>query len=336
MSIFDRLSVLATEKIIPLEVAIELTHRCNFRCGHCYLPKQPEADDLSTERILDLLEELAAMGTLRLMLSGGEPFLHSDWLEIAQRARSLGFMVVFLTNGSQIDEATVSALKPLDPFVEISLYSMESAVFDDVTGAPGSLRPVLRAVELLGEAGIALRLKVPLLDTNWRGLDAVVRYAEKLGVEWDSFERIVAGKDGDTGPLGRRIPRDALEQHLRSPYAGRRPLDSCESANHDAPLCAAATRFCCITPSGEVLACNLLPGSGGNINETSFREIWEDSPWFNRIREIRLKDLRTCRDCPKVSYCGRCPAQALLEDGDLLGPSQWACDYADALDRRDE
>lgn len=333
MSIFDRLSVLATEKIIPLEVGLELTHRCNFRCGHCYLPKELEKDGLSTERIFELLEELAAMGTLRLVLSGGEPFLHPDWLEIAQRARSLGFMIVFLTNGSLIDEETVGKLKPLDSFIEISLHSMESEVFDDVTGVPDTLRPVLRAVELLRQAEIALRLKVPLLDRNWRGLDAVVRHAEELGVEWDSFERIVAGKDGDTGPLGLRISPEAMAEHLQGASSDQRPPDSCELANGDGPLCAAAARYCCITPSGEVMACNLLPGSGGNLNEKSFREIWEDSPWFNKIREIRLKDLHTCRDCSKVTYCGRCPAQAMLEDGDLLGPSQWACDYADALDR---
>jgi radical SAM protein with 4Fe4S-binding SPASM domain len=332
MSIFDRLSILATEQTIPLEVGIELTHRCNFHCGHCYLPARRKTDGLSTERIFELLEELVTMGTLHLVISGGEPTLHPDWLEIVRRARSLGFMVVILTNGSLIDESVVSALEPLDPFVEISFYSMDPAVFDNVTGVPTSLPPVRRAVELLTQAGIALRLKVPLLKSNWRELGGVVRFAEDLGIQWDSFERIVACKDSGSGPLDERISPEALVQHLRSPLSGRRSPLVCQSSNGDGPLCAAATRYCCISPSGDVSACNLLPGSGGNLNEKSFRDIWEQSPWFHRVRGIRLQDLHTCRNCSKVASCGRCPAQALLEDGDLFGPSQWACGYADAKD----
>ncbi len=78
----------------------------------------------------------------------------------------------------------------------------------------------------------------------------------------------------------------------------------------------------------------MLPGAAGDLNEQSFREIWEGSPWLNRLRGITLRDLRTCSTCSKVSYCGRCHAHALVEDGDILGPSRSACDFAAAVERR--
>lgn len=62
-----------------------------------------------------------------------------------------------------------------------------------------------------------------------------------------------------------------------------------------------------------------------------FREVWEGSPWLRRIRSLRRGDLAECSSCDKFSFCGRCQAQALVEDGDLLGPSSHARERAELL-----
>ena len=84
------------------------------------------------------------------------------------------------------------------------------------------------------------------------------------------------------------------------------------------------------------MACNVLPGSDSNIRERPFREIWENSPWLNRIRSIRVRDLHTCKSCSRLSYCGRCHAQAMTEDGDLYGPSSYAQNRAELFERMAE
>ena len=89
LTYLPKLVVEAGKRTIPLEVALELTHHCNFRCQHCYIPDFSAPDLLSTERILELLEELASMGTLYLTLTGGEMLLRRDWYEIASRARKM-------------------------------------------------------------------------------------------------------------------------------------------------------------------------------------------------------------------------------------------------------
>jgi radical SAM protein with 4Fe4S-binding SPASM domain len=81
-----------------------------------------------------------------------------------------------------------------------------------------------------------------------------------------------------------------------------------------------------------VQACNSLPGVAGNINRASFRDIWENSPELRRIRAIRKSNLEECSTCTKLAYCGRCHALALVEDGDIMGPSSAACAYAAALE----
>lgn len=331
----------AGRRAIPLDVSLELTHHCNFRCKHCYIPDFLAPDLLSTERVLHLLEELAEMGSMYLTLTGGELFLRRDWLEIATRARTLGFALRLFSNGALIDDAVADAIVPLHSAVEISLYAMNADIFDELTQRPGSFAKTIRGIERLRERDVPVMLKTPMTPSNADEVRAVGEYAESIGAEFRPAATIVAKKDGDLSTLDQRISVDRLRKHLHDTFSG--PTTGCHAPvrlqkmgpsdpRQDGPLCAAASRYCNITSSGDVMACNVLPGSGGNLRDQSFREIWEHSPWLNEVRSIRRNDLHTCRDCDRLSYCGRCHAMALVEDGDLYGPSTFAQRQAELLE----
>jgi radical SAM protein with 4Fe4S-binding SPASM domain len=323
----------AARELIPLDVSLELTRRCNFRCRHCYIPDFHVPDDVSTARLLALLEELAEMGTLFLALTGGEPLLRRDWDVVARRARELGFQVTLLTNGSLVDDRAADTLAELAVQVQISYHSSDPVVFDRVTARIGSAARVLEGVKRLRDRGASVELKVPVSRLNQDGATGVPRLAEALGVEARIFTTIVATKDGGRGPLELRLPApDAVR------LAGDRgaecysPDEAAEHPAGDGPLCAAGVRYATITAAGDLLACNILPVPAGNINHASFREIWERSAHLQRIRAIRRSDLPECSTCPRLPYCGRCHAQAWVEDGDILGPSSAACAHAAALE----
>ena len=76
------------------------------------------------------------------------------------------------------------------------------------------------------------------------------------------------------------------------------------------------------------MPCVAMPVVCGNVRETPFAEIWADSRRMREVRAIRVRDLHTCRDCVASVFCTRCPGQALIEDGDLYGPSTAACEHA--------
>ena len=331
----------AGRQAIPLDVSIELTHHCNFRCKHCYIPDFLAPDLLSSERVLHLLEELAEMGTMYLTLTGGELFLRRDWLQVAIRSRELGFALRLFSNGALIDEAVADSIVPLHAAVEISLYAMDAEIFDELTQRPGSFQKTVRGIELLRERDVPVMLKTPMTPSNADEIRAVGAYAERIGAEFRPAATIVAKKDGDKSTLDQRISIDRLRKHLHESFSG--PTTGCHVPKHlqtmspadpryDGPMCAAASRYCNISSSGDVMACNILPGSGGNLRDKSFREIWEHSPWLNEVRSIRRKDLHTCHDCDRLSYCGRCHAMALVEDGDLYGPSSFAQRQAEMLE----
>ena len=320
---------------VPLDVSLELTNRCNLRCAHCYIPDFDAPDGLSTPRILSLLDELAEMGTLFLALTGGEPLLRKDWARIARRARRLGFQVMLLTNGALIGEAEADTLAELAVEVEISFHSTDPEVFDRVTGRKGSYDEVLGAVQRLADRQVPVELTVPITRLNQDAARTVPELARRLGVDAKVYTSLFARKDGHHGPLQLRLPGDdaVLVRELGSGSCIA-PADEAGRIDPDEPLCAAGVRFASISASGEVRACTVLPGAAGNLNEQSFREIWESSPWLERLRNIRVRDLTTCSTCSKLSYCGRCHAHALVEDGDLMGPSRAACELAEAIERR--
>jgi radical SAM protein with 4Fe4S-binding SPASM domain len=330
----SQLIVQAGRKTIPLEVALELTHHCNFRCQHCYIPDFAAPDLLSTERILSLLEELAEMGTLYLTLTGGEMLLRRDWYEIAARARKLGFSLRLFTNGSTVDEEKADLIASLHATVEVSLYSMDEEIFERITQKPGSFAKTLRGIELLREREIEVLLKLPMMVHNTTGFENVFEYGARIGAAVRADARIVAKKNGDLVTLKLRAEPEALMPLYRSGYT---PCSVPEEAPGDpreaGPLCAAGNRYANIASSGEVRACNILPGDAGNLRDRTFREIWEGSPWLQKVRSIRRHHLDPCNTCSKFSYCGRCHAMALVEDGNILGLSSSACAHAEMVER---
>lgn len=127
---------------VPIFVQMLLTSRCNSRCKYCNIPLR-QKDELSTERILTLLDEMVLAGTYRVGLYGGEPLLRSDIHEIVEHAKKKGMMVHLYTNGI-LAKQHIETIKLLDG-VFISIDGPEE-VHDSIRGK-GSFKKVVEAVE---------------------------------------------------------------------------------------------------------------------------------------------------------------------------------------------
>jgi radical SAM protein with 4Fe4S-binding SPASM domain len=215
--------------------------------------------------------------------------------------------------------------------VDVSIYSVDAAVHDAVTKIPGSLERSLAAIGRLRAAGVGVKINCPLMRATVGGYRDVRALAESLGVPCGIDPMITARNDGDASPVRLRIGRAELQGVLRDETLHPEPWPTQlppVRTDLDDIACGAGHNACYVSAYGDVMPCVALPLACGNIRRTPFAEIWSASPEMREVRAIRVRDLHTCAGCEAAVFCTRCPGQALVEDGDLYGPSRAACEHA--------
>ena len=102
------------KKRIPLTVSLTITNRCNYKCIYCYGEYfNRKDDDVPTEVWIDLVNELADMGTRMIHLGGGEPLLNKDFDKIIDAVKDRHMICRINTNGKLIPKY-IDRLKRID------------------------------------------------------------------------------------------------------------------------------------------------------------------------------------------------------------------------------
>lgn len=333
--VFTRLIQKSLAKNLPLNVHFDLTYRCNERCIHCYLDHE-DYGEMSTSEVVRVLEELAAAGTLFLTFSGGEIFMRQDFFELLQAARRLHFDLNLKTNGLLVTRERAARLKQLGVAkIQISIYSAEAAIHDAITKVPGSLARSLAAVRLLKQQGLNVKIACPLMKQNAGGYAAVLQLADELGVGCILDLTITPKMDGDRSLLALRNSGQELLPILQNAKVNPLPEAATPGAEKSADSyenipCSAGHNSCYISPYGDVYPCVQMPLPTGNVRQMTFAGIWYGSKEMRRVREVYESSLQVCSGCAIRAYCHRCPGIAYLEDGSLTGPSERACELAEA------
>jgi len=334
----DVLAERAANRGAPVTVTFQVTDRCNYACVHCY-QEHVDDDELSTAEVSSILEQLAEAGVLFLTLMGGEFFMRRDADEILTRAHELGFAIKLMTTGHHIHERRAERLAVLRPIqVDMSMYGGTPGVHEAVTRHPGSWQRTLDAARRLIERKIPVLLKAPVMEHNVTDLENLAELADKIGAKYSFDAKITAMENSDQTPVGLRMSGETLGRFYRT----SRMTEYLETtyADYDAtkelrPLahtpCRAGQQTVSINPRGQVWPCNALPLPVGDLRKQSFAEIWFDSDALEDVRFLRWAKISECNRCELRNYCQRCHGMALVEHGDVSGPSLEACRHAVAV-----
>jgi radical SAM protein with 4Fe4S-binding SPASM domain len=329
------------EKRTPLEVSLEVTRRCPLACQHCYnnLPMGDLAArnrELTKEEYTAILSELAEMGVIWLLFTGGEIFARKDFLEIYTCAKQKGFLITLFTNGTVINERITDYLRDFPPFaIEITLYGRTKETYEALTGIPGSFDRCMRGIRLLRERGLPLKLKTVATTINRHEVIGMKEFAEQeLGVEFKFDSLINPRIDCSQSPLGVRLspeevvaldlhwPKIAaehsanLEREIRSPVASRKTVYSC----------GGGLKSFAVDPHGHMSICVLSHQETYDIRKGSVREGWEH--FLLKVRQRERRQLMKCTSCRIRSVCNMCPANGELENGDPESPVEFLCEVA--------
>jgi cyclic pyranopterin phosphate synthase len=160
---------------------VSVTDRCNLRCTYC-LPEDadfPFGDRgfLTPAEIETLVGALVRLGIRRVRLTGGEPLVRRDILEIVRRVKALPGVedLALSTNGTELERLAPALKEAGVDRVNVSLDSLDSEVFRAITRR-GDLETVWRGVEAALAAGLApVKLNAVLLaQSNLEDVDRLV------------------------------------------------------------------------------------------------------------------------------------------------------------------
>lgn len=327
----------------PLSVSIEVTRRCPLECLHCYnnLPMsdlEARGRELSKDEHCRALDELAEMGCLWLLYTGGEIFARKDFLEIYTYAKQKGFLITLFTNGTLINEKIADYLRQWPPFaIEITLYGRTRETYEALTGIEGSYQRCMRGVALLRERGLPLKLKTVPTTINKHEVVAMKDFAEQeLHLEF-KFDSLVNPRiDCSQSPLGVRLSPEevvALDLHWPKIAAEHR-----ENAKHDLQAgsteeetgtvysCGGGVNSFALDPYGHMSICVLSHHDTYDIRSGSVREGWEQ--FLLKVRAKERKRISKCVRCRIRSLCSMCPANGELENNDPESPVDFLCEVA--------
>jgi MoaA/NifB/PqqE/SkfB family radical SAM enzyme len=297
---FGAVNLWAFKNHIPISGHFELTGRCNLRCRHCYCVFNKKKDSLTTEKIFEILDNLKESGTFGLVLTGGELFCRKDILDILKYLSEKKFVVRINSNGTLINKTVVKEMEGFSNIyrIHISLYSSEPDVHDWITNVPGSYHKTLKALHLLKEAGIDLRINCSIMKSNFNTYKQIkYEIGDRMGIPVHYDSVIFPKDDGGTENLEEHLDDEQLNAFLRF-KSDHEPQNK---SPYKPKLCKAGFSFFSICEDGRLFPClkmkRLYRNPLGNLSSDSFDDIWQGSKSIQKIRDSLNKKLRECDVC---------------------------------------
>ncbi len=245
--IFEYIDRLDEIKIVSAD--IEITKNCNLRCKYCFDEAGKKFPDLPLNQWIELLDSLYEKGLRFIKISGGEPFLYTEILELLEYAQKK-FIVSLNTNGYFIDEDIVRKLSTMHlEAVQISLDSITPKVHDLLRGT-GSWEKANYAVHLLHDVKVPIRISTTVTTRNYDELTDIRLLADELGAEI-SFE--ILKNNGRASTMEKEYFITDTEKVKQCSYESNihRILDELEMA------CQAQLGAVGISYRGNIKPCNL-------------------------------------------------------------------------------
>ena len=349
---FRSLMETARRARIPLSGGIDLTARCNLDCVHCYIreraggsteqaprsvePQTLAADgEMTTARLLRLLDEIADAGCLFLILTGGEPLLRRDFGTIYRHARERGIQVTVYTNGTLVSGAVVDLFRAHPPrLVEVTLYGATAATYERITRVPGSFERCVRGIGALLERGIRVGTKTILMTLNRHELTAMRELARRWGCPFRFGGDVFPTLSGDRSPLTYRLPPEIIiaeemaDASVRGAWARTAAMrvDRADAQTEKLYTCGAGRWGFHVTAQGALVPCIAARAPAHDLVRSSFDVGWREV--MPRLEERKLPRTSPCSGCRWIRHCGRCPAKLGIESGDEAVPTPYHCELA--------
>ena len=331
----------------PLTCWYSITEECDLHCKFCFADStKPWPDELTTQEIYALLDNIAEAGTQAIVFGGGEPTLREDLVEVMHyAARYKNMFVALNTHGQWLDRKYVTRLVNAGVSqVKVSVDGLKES--HDWNRGEGTFDKCIQALKNCVDAGIKSVIWIATISQmNYDEIPQMVKMAMDLGVDICMVQLFPGGRwKGKTDlMLTREQVRDwqryMVEQQniygwTRIQFEDRYQI--CEDCHAlkvaadpyrigdftDTPAgCISGIWQYIINASGKVVIGDIVTPELeiGDLRQEKLSKIWRYSDLANLLRD-RDKLKGRCGRCELRFVCGGCRRMAYSLTGDIMAP----------------
>lgn len=320
----------------PFRIFYDITYACNLRCKHCFTNSGAKLDaELTLNEKLRLISEIKKIGTNRLSIAGGEPFICPDLFPFLKACKETGIDVSITTNGTLFNSDIIAQLRECElKNLTISFDGATRESVDSIRGA-GTYDMAINGLSLLQKSYHRnYSIKTTLMKNNINEIEGIIDIAIMYGCDTIKFNCV--RDDGRASTNRNMIILSDSEyinvvkhiENLKAKYEGqihiRAPLNVfCDDAyDYIEDLgfgCFAGKESICINPTGDVKPCSHFPKDFicGNIKQDSLFDIWHKSNVLHLFRHLSGNTI--CNNCEQYDMCRAGCRFRAYKAGDING-----------------
>jgi radical SAM protein with 4Fe4S-binding SPASM domain len=331
----------------PFIVIWEVTRACELACRHCRAEAIHRRDprELRTGEVSGFLDQVARAAPKVFVLTGGDPMMRGDLLDIIAGATERGLPVSLSPSATprflaaDLHRFRDAGLKR----VSLSLDGAGAATHDAFRGVPGTWDRTMEAVAAARDAGLEVQINTTFTRQNLPEFDDFVALLEDVKPAlWSVFQLVPTGR-AKTGDLLTATEMETLFERLaalslRVPY----PIKTTEGQHFRRVLLQQWKRhpelpkpqilpindgngFVFVSHTGDIQPSGFLPITAGNVRGEELLEVYQNSPLFRELRDPGLLKGK-CARCEFRTLCGGSRARAYALTGDWLAEEP-LCSY---------
>ena len=319
-----------------MNITIDVTSKCNLRCKHCRVNEI--GYDMTLDEIEEVFNKLTDFKPRGVFISGGEPLIRDDIVEIVKKSKKLAPVTILNTNSLLLTENKLKELidAGLD-YIQVSVDGIEEQ--HDYIRGKGTYKKTIEKMKMINEYSDQIKLHISSVVSQ-KNIDYMEEFArqileiEKINVQILGFKRFIPNNVlKDTAALGKdglkKLYKNlellqkkynekttiASDMPMKNVFNEKRAIEVMKKYNLSCVGCSAGVNGISIRNDGTVTPCTLLYISCGNILKQNLKEILQNADMVKiKNRELKGK----CGKCQYKLICGGCRAAAYQISGDFL------------------
>lgn len=324
------------------DIYVEITSKCNLKCLHCYNKSSSKNDSYITKEMFRrITDECVKNGIHSIAISGGEPLINRDCIDIINLITENSCECRVVTNGTLLTRSLLGKIKNLDKTIfQISLHGSRKEIHEHLTGTE-SFEGAVNALSCLKEAGVRFSIKFVATALNYFDFENVIHIGKTYGAKGVSVSFLQPYGRAETNEQSLsmstvqliRYYLDTLEPlfeenhgFVSGPKIDNTRCPLIYKIDSENKVFQVAPR---IDVNGNVYPCAMFIHEKfaiGNILHNTLEECFQSSAFYDLLRYITLREkyIDSCNTCSISRICGKgCPASSVEKE--ILPPSNY-CD----------